>query len=361
MNQHYYTVIMAGGVGKRFWPLSREDHPKQFIDILGQGKTLFQATFQRCQKFTPTSNILVVTNEAYIDLVKEQVPDIQDDQILTEPIGRNTAPCVAYAAHHIHAIDPDGVMMVAPSDHLIMNEDEFSNTILKGLDFAAENDVLITLGIRPTRPDTGYGYIQMSEDDQNGGLNKVKTFTEKPDQEWAEYFVNSGEFLWNSGIFIWHARTILSAFQKHMPELEENFEAGQSLMGTEREQNFIADTYPTLPKISIDYGIMEKAENVYVLPADFQWSDIGTWNAVYDLLEKDEKNNAITGKHVFTRNTKDCLINVSDKNKLVALNNVDNLIVVDTGSIMLIADKNQEQEVRQVVNEIKAQYGERYT
>lgn len=361
MNQHYYTVIMAGGVGKRFWPLSREDYPKQFIDILGQGKTLFQATFQRCQKICSTDNIIVVTNDTYIDLVKQQVPDIRDDQILTEPIGRNTAPCVAYAAHHIRAIDPQGVMMVAPSDHLIMNEAEFSNTILKGLDFAAENDVLITLGIRPTRPDTGYGYIQMSEEDQNGGLNKVKTFTEKPDQEWAEYFVNSGEFLWNSGIFIWHAETILRAFQNHMPELEENFEAGKDVMGTPEEQDFIANTYPTLPKISIDYGIMENAHNVYVLPADFQWSDIGTWNAVYDLLEKDEKNNAITGKNVFTRNTKDCLINVTDRSKLVALNSVDNLIVVDTGSILLIANKNQEQEVRQVVNEIKAQYGEKYT
>lgn len=359
-NPRYYAVIMAGGIGKRFWPLSKRDHPKQFLDILGHNKTLFQETYERFQQICPEENILVVTNEDYTGLVKEQVPSIQPHQILAEPIGRNTAPAIAYAAYKINAIDPDGTMVVAPSDHIILNEDVFRSTIVEGLDAAHNNEVLITLGIKPTRADTGYGYIQMNDESADGNLKKVKTFTEKPNKELAEYFLNSGEFFWNAGIFIWSCRTILDNFRKHLPDLHESFENGRAQIQTNQEEAFIKEIYPTLPMTSVDYGIMEKADNVYVLPADFQWSDIGTWNAVFDLLEKDDKNNALQGKHIFARNTKDCLINIG-KDKLVALNNVDNLIVVDTGETLLIADKNQEQEIRQVVNEIKAQYGERYT
>ncbi len=360
MNNHHYAIIMAGGIGKRFWPLSKKDYPKQFLDILGHNQTLFQETYNRFKAILPEENIYVVTNEDYIDLIKEQIPTFQDHQILAEPVGRNTAPAIAYGAHKIDAIDPEGVMVVAPSDHLIRDEDEFQKTILEGLQAALKDDILITLGIKPSRPDTGYGYIQMADDNANGRLKQVKTFTEKPNYDLAKYFLESDEFFWNSGIFIWSIQSILKGFQNHLPELFDNFDQGKSQFQTNEEADFIKEIFPTLPMISIDYGIMEKAENVYVLPADFQWSDIGTWNAVFDLLEKDEGNNALQGKKIFARDTNNCLVNVKS-DKLVALNNVDNLIVVDTGAALLVADKNKEQEIRQIVNEIKAQYGERYT
>ncbi len=360
MNKHHYAIIMAGGIGKRFWPLSTKDYPKQFLDILGHNQTLFEATYNRFKQILPEENIFVVTNEGYIDLIKQQAPALQDHQILPEPVGRNTGPAIAYGAHKIDAIDPEGVMVVAPSDHLIMNEDRFKNTIREGLSFAQKEDILITLGIKPTRPDTGYGYIQMEDEGSKGNLKKVKTFTEKPNYELAQYFLDSGEFFWNSGIFIWNIKSILKGFQNHLPELFDSFEEGKTYFQTQDEEAFIKQIFPTLPMISIDYGIMEKAENVYVLPADFQWSDIGTWNAVFDFLEKDDNNNALQGKKVFARNANDCLVKIQ-KDKLVALNNVNNLIVVDTGEKLLIADKQKEQEIRQIVNEIKAQYGERYT
>lgn len=358
-NSHYYTIIMAGGVGKRFWPLSKRSYPKQFLDILGKGQTLFQETYQRFEKICPSENILVVTNEDYVDLIKEQVPGIKDEQILPEPVGRNTGAAVAYGAFRIQARDPEGTMVVAPSDHFITNEDAFCECILEGMATAAESESLITLGIHPTRADTGYGYIQMA-DQQSGSLHRVKTFTEKPNKELAEYFVKSGEFLWNAGIFIWHSQTILASFQQYLPDLYDSLKERQSDFDTDKEFDFIRDVYPTLPMTSVDYGIMEKAEQVYVLPANFEWSDIGTWNAVFELLGKDNKNNAIQGKQIFTRNAKDSLVHITP-DKLVALNNVDNLIVVDTGEALLIADRNEEQEIRQVVNEIKARYGERYT
>lgn len=360
MNYHHYAIIMAGGIGKRFWPLSKKDYPKQFLDILNQGQTLFQETYERFTNILPKENIFVVTNEEYINLIQEQVPEIQDNQIMAEPVGRNTAPAIAYGAYKIHGVDPDAAIAVAPSDHLIFNEEKFFQTISDGLDFALQDEILITLGIKPTRPDTGYGYIQMEDDRTKGDLHKVKTFTEKPNPDLAQYFLESGEFFWNSGIFIWGVQTILKAFEQHLPDLNESFQQGKDKFNTEEEKDFIREVFPTLPLISVDYGIMEKADNVYVLPADFQWSDIGTWKAVFDWLEKDGKNNALQGKKVFARNTQDCLVNIQE-DKLVALNHVDNLIVVDTGEALLIADKNQEQDIRQIVNEIKAQYGERFT
>ena len=359
-NHHYYAIIMAGGIGKRFWPLSKRNYPKQFLDILGHNKTLFQETYERFKQICPEENILVVTNEDYAGLIRDQIPGIQPHQILCEPVGRNTAPAIAYGAYKIKKLDPEGTMVVAPSDHLILNENTFTQTILEGLNAAHQSEIFITLGIKPTRADTGYGYIQMNDEIANGNLKKVKTFTEKPNKELAEYFLNSGEFFWNAGIFIWNVNTILYGFQQYLPEVYESFEEGKSSINTDKEDEFIREIYPTLPMISVDYGIMEKANKVYVLPADFQWSDIGTWNAVFELVEKDDKNNALKGKKIFARNTKDCLVNIRE-DKLVALNNVDNLIVVDTGEALLIADKNEEQEIRQVVNEIKAQYGERYT
>jgi mannose-1-phosphate guanylyltransferase len=359
-NPHYYAIIMAGGEGKRFWPLSTRSYPKQFLDILGNGQTLFQETYQRFQQICPEANILVVTNEDYKGLIQEQVPEISDDQILPEPVGRNTAPAVAYGAFRIQALDPDGTMVVAPSDHFILNEDLFAQRIEEGMQTAAASQSLITLGIHPTRADTGYGYIQMEDSAATESLRRVKTFTEKPNKELAEYFLNSGEFLWNAGIFIWHTQTVLDSFQQYMPELYESLKEGRTYFNTAQEPDFIREVYPTLPMTSVDYGIMEKAEQVYVLPANFQWSDIGTWNSVFELLGKDEKNNALQGKQIFTRNAKDSLVQITP-DKLVALNNVDNLIVVDTGDCLLIADRNEEQEIRQVVNEIKARYGERYT
>ncbi len=357
---HYYAIIMAGGVGKRFWPLSKRSYPKQFLDILGKGKTLFQETYERFSSICPPENILVVTNEDYVDLIREQVPEIQRKQILPEPVGRNTGPAVAYSAFRVNVVDPNGTLVVAPSDHYIENEDLFSQRILTGMEAAASNSSLITLGIQPTRADTGYGYIQMNDSQQDGNLKPVKTFTEKPNKQLAEYFVNSGEFLWNAGIFIGHNQTFLDSFQQYLPELYDALAEGKSQINSDEEDAFVRDVYPKLPLTSLDYGIMEKAEQVYVLPANFEWSDIGTWNAVFELLEKDEKNNALKGKNIFTRNTKDSLVHI-DTDKLVALNKVDNLIVVDTGEALLIADRNDEQEIRQVVNEIKALYGERYT
>lgn len=357
---HFYAIIMAGGVGKRFWPLSKRSYPKQFLDILGKGETLFQETYKRFSSICPPENILVVTNEDYVDLIREQVPSIKPEQILPEPVGRNTGPAVAYSAFRVNAMDANGTLVVAPSDHFIQNEDLFSQRIHTGMEAAAGNSSLITLGIQPTRADTGYGYIQMKDSQQDDNLKPVKTFTEKPNKELAEYFLNSGEFLWNAGIFIGHNQTFLDSFQQYLPELYDALDEGKAQINSDKEGAFIRDIYPTLPMTSVDYGIMEKAEKVYVLPANFEWSDIGTWNAVFELLEKDDKNNALKGKNIFPRNTKDSLVHIAS-DKLVALNKVDNLIVVDTGEALLIADRNEEQEIRQVVNEIKAHYGERYT
>lgn len=359
-NSSYYPIIMAGGVGKRFWPLSKRSLPKQFLDILGKGQTLFQETYHRFSKICPPENILVVTNEDYVDLIREQVPAITESQILPEPVGRNTGPAVAFSAFRVQSMDPEGTLVVAPSDHYIKNEDLFEQRISAGLAAAATNESLITLGIQPTRADTGYGYIQMDDSQASDDLRPVKTFTEKPNKELAEYFLSSGEFLWNAGIFIGHNKTFLDSFQQYLPELYDSLKEGQDQFNTADEKAFIREVYPTLPMTSVDYGIMEKANHVYVLPANFQWSDIGTWNAVFELLSKDEKNNALQGKRIFTRNTKDSLVHIAS-DKLVALNKVDNLIVIDTGEALLIADRNEEQEIRQVVNEIKALYGERYT
>lgn len=358
-NENFYAVIMAGGVGSRFWPMSKKRHPKQFIDILGKNKSLFQTTYERFKSICPEENIFVVANEIYADTIKKQVPSITNHQILKEPVSRNTAPCIAYAAQRINKINTNAVMVVAPSDHLILNEDVFRESITKALNFAMQEDLLVTLGIKPTRPDTGYGYIQMNDDHQREGFFKVKTFTEKPNSELAEHFFDSGEFLWNAGIFVWSVKSINKAIEDFLPEVHKSFESGLDQLNTESEDEFIGSVYSSLPNVSIDYGIMEKASNVYVLPADFAWSDIGTWNALYEFLQKDEFQNAIRGKQVFVRNSENCIVNVND-NKLVALNSVKDLIIVEADNILLIADKNHEQEIRQVVNEIKAQFGEKY-
>jgi mannose-1-phosphate guanylyltransferase len=359
MNTHYYTVIMAGGVGSRFWPLSKQKNPKQFLDVLNTGRSLFQATYERFAQICPRENIYVVANKDYSSIIKEQIPSILDEQILGEPIARNTAPCVAYAAYKIRQKDPQATMVVAPSDHLIMNEGVFLQSIDKALQFASANEVLVTLGIKPNRPDTGYGYIQFNDDKKSEGFFPVKTFTEKPDLEIAKSFVESGEFLWNAGIFIWNAQTITSAIASYLPEVASCFENDKDIYFSPKEEAFVNQAYADCPTISIDYGIMEKASNVFVQEGDFGWSDIGTWNSLFQYVEKNDDNNAIHGKFVFTRNTKDCIINISD-DKLLAVNNVKDLIIVESENIILVADKSKEQEIKHVVNEIKSKYREKF-
>ncbi|MBL6964848.1 MAG: mannose-1-phosphate guanylyltransferase [Bacteroidetes bacterium] len=359
MNSHFYTVIMAGGVGSRFWPLSKQRYPKQFLDVLNTGRSLFQATYERFAQICPKENIYVVANADYGPIIRDQIPGIQDDQILLEPAARNTAPCVAYAIYKITQKDDKATMVVAPSDHLIMNEGIFLKSIQSAFEFAFQNDVLVTLGITANRPDTGYGYIQFIEDQSTEGFFKVKTFTEKPSLEIAERFVESGEFLWNAGIFIWNVKAAADAIHNYLPEVESCLDFDEEIYFTDKEEQAIKQAYTECPTISIDYGIMEKAENVFVLPGDFGWSDIGTWNSLFQYVEKDKDNNAIKGKFIFTRNTKNCIINISN-DKLLAVNNVKDLIIVESENIILVADKSQEQDIRHVVNEIKSKYREKF-
>jgi len=359
MEQNFYGVIMAGGVGSRFWPLSRKKLPKQFIDILSTGETLFQTAYNRLSKICPAENIYIVTNEGYRDIVKEQIPGLTDEQILGEPHPRNTAPCIAYASFKIHKKNPDAIMAVLPSDHLIMDEDIFQETMRYGFDYVKNNDHLLTLGIKPTRADTGYGYIQFDDEIKQDGIFKVKTFTEKPDAELAEYFVKSGEFLWNSGMFIWKAKVILDALKGCNPETYNIFKKGLKHYSEPGEKEFIQKAYELCTIISIDYAVMEKSDNVYIIPANFQWSDIGTWNALHAFSKKDEQGNVIKGDMVLARNAENCIVYMPNK-KLVALNNVSDLIIVESDGVLLIADKNKEQDIRNLVNDIKIKYGEKF-
>lgn len=359
MNQNYYGVIMAGGVGSRFWPLSRKKMPKQFIDILGNGRSLFQEAYHRLTKVCPPENIYVVANEQYRDIIKKEAPALGDDQILGEPHPRNTAPCIGYASYKIASKNPKAVIAVVPSDHLILDEASFTATLEDAFQFAEKNPYLLTLGIQPSRPDTGYGYIQIDDKHKQDNFYKVKTFTEKPNRELAQQLFESGEFYWNSGMFIWQAKTIIDEFEKHLPELNTIFKKGKKLYYTEGERDYIQKSYEMCTIISIDYGIMEKTKDVYVLPSSFNWSDIGTWNALYSFSNKDKENNVVQGDMVFMRNSHNCIVNVPGK-KLVALNSVNNLIVVEADGILLVADKDKEQEIRLVVNDIKLKYGEKF-
>lgn len=360
MNKNHYCIIMAGGIGARFWPMSRTRHPKQFIDILGTGETLIQQTFNRFSKICPVENIFVVTNEIYDHLVKKQLPALPANNILLEPAMRNTAPCIAYANYKIKTQNPEANIVVAPSDHLILKEDEFLKVITDSLDAVSENDWLLTLGIKPSRPDTGYGYIQYDESqkyDKNPRIRKVKTFTEKPNLELAEKFLASGDFLWNAGIFIWSLKSITKAFEKYLDDVDELFKKGIGKYNTPQEKQFIGETYTVCRKISIDYGIMEKADNVYVHSADFGWSDLGTWKSLYDIKEKDLDGNALTGNNVMLYDTKNCIINLPDE-KLVVIQGLDNYIVVEDDNALLICHKDEEQQIRQFVTDIKINKGE---
>jgi mannose-1-phosphate guanylyltransferase len=361
MNKNNYCVIMAGGVGSRFWPISRSSKPKQFLDILGTGKTLLRQTYERVAAIIPIENILVVTNKDHGDMVKEQIPEIDKANILLEPLRRNTAPCIAYASYKIRHRNPKACMVVAPSDHLILKEELFSEIIKQGLEFVRAEDALLTLGIVPSRPETGYGYIQVDGDYKPKGkfnnLRKVKTFTEKPNYELAKVFVESGEFYWNSGIFFWSLPSILSAFQKHLPDVNYIFNEGRRSYYTKSEARFISKAYAECKNISIDYGIMEEAENVFVITSDFGWSDLGTWGSLYEQLEKKENNNSITGYRVIGYDVNNCLVNVPD-DKLVVLQGLDNYIVVESDNILLVCRMEDEQKIRNFVNDVKIQFGD---
>ena len=360
MNKNYYAIIMAGGIGSRFWPISRTSHPKQFIDILGTGKTLIQQTYDRFLKICPPENIYIVTNEIYSDLVKEQLPGIGDQQILTEPVMRNTAPCVAYGSYKIESMNPDAAIVVAPSDHLILDEPAFIATIEKSLQTATANDCLVTLGIKPSRPDTGYGYIQYTDNVLNEDFHKVKTFTEKPSLEIAKTFIQSGDFLWNAGIFIWSAKAIVNAFGKHLPDMHDIFADARSVYNTDEEKAHVHTAYQQCINISIDYGIMEKASNVYVLPSEFGWSDLGTWASIYQLAEKDYVGNAvIPSDKVIMYDSSNCMVNVPE-GKLVVLQGLHDFIVVESNNTLLICPRDQEQNVKQVVADVKQKFGTKY-
>lgn len=362
MNKNNFCVIMAGGIGSRFWPMSRTSQPKQLIDILGSGETLIQQTFKRFERVCPLENIYIVTNEIYREQIKKQIPHINDEQIVCEPARRNTAPCIAYANYKIHKINPDANIIVAPSDHIILKEDEFVEVISKALEATRENDWLVTLGITPSRPDTGYGYIQFNENtgwEKDERLKKVKTFTEKPVLEMAKSFIESGDFLWNAGIFVWSLKSIMKAFEQHLPEVDSIFKEGIPNYNTKNEEVFIKNAYTVCKNISIDYGVMEKADNVYVLISDFGWSDLGTWGSLYETRNKDVNSNTIVGKNVMTYDTKNCIVNMP-KDKLVVLQGLDDYIVVEDNNILLICKKGEEQQIRQFVADVMSEKGEKY-
>lgn len=361
MNNHY-CVIMAGGIGSRFWPISRMSMPKQFLDILGTGKTFIQLTYERFLKLIPKENFFVVTSVNYKDLVLKQLPDLTENQVLLEPIRRNTAPCIAYAANKIKAINPDANIIVSPSDHIILKEEEFIGQIEKGLNFISRNDALLTLGLKPNRPEVNYGYIQIADQIRTSecdNLFKVKTFTEKPILEIAEMFVKSGVFFWNSGIFLWSLSSILKAFDKYLNEVSTLFSGGANLYNTENEINFINKIYSVCQGISIDYGIMEKADNVYVLTADFGWSDLGTWGSLYENKEKDASGNVITGSNILTYDTRNCIINLP-KNKIAVIQGLDGYILIESNNTILLCRLEDEHQIRQFVNDVKLQKGDKF-
>jgi len=355
--ENNYCVIMAGGIGSRFWPMSRTSFPKQFIDILGTGQTLIQQTFERLQKLSPKENIFIVTNEQYKDLCLEQL-DIKEDRILCEPSRRNTAPCIAYANYKIAEENENANIIVAPADHLILKEIKFVEVMEKALDFTANNDVLLTLGIKPSRPDTGYGYIQFDESSE-GEIKKVKTFTEKPNLELANQFLESGDFSWNSGMFIWSLKSIKKAFRELLPDIDSLFQEQVSQLNSKSEKQAIENIYSVSKSVSIDYGIMEKADNVFVISADIGWSDLGTWGSIYTHLKQDSDKNALVGKNIMMYDSEGCIVSVPNE-KLVVLQGLKDYIVVESNDTLLVCKKEDEQKIKQFVTDIKLEKGEKF-
>lgn len=360
---HYFAVIMAGGIGERFWPMSRTSRPKQFIDILGTGKSLIRQTYERFLEVLPKERIYVITNERFKNLVSEHIPGITGDRIICEPTRKNTGPCIAYASWKIHNLDPEAKLVIAPSDHIILKEPAFAQVIKSALQAASEHDWLLTLGITPSRPDTGYGYIQYKNGTPwpaNPNLKKVKTFTEKPNIELAESFIKSGDFLWNSGIFIWSAKAIIDAFEKFQPEISYVFREASHIYNTPQEETYMQKAFATCKSISIDYAIMEKADNVYVFVSEFGWSDLGTWGSLFEVRQKDENHNAVMGKNVLLYDVNNCIVNIPDE-KLVVLQGLQDYIIAESDNALLICQKENEQEMRRFVNDIRIQKGENFT
>ena len=358
MNKNYYAVLMAGGVGSRFWPISTTDNPKQFHDMLGAGKSLIQKTFDRLNTFVPTENILILTNERYNDLVLEQLPKVKQEQVVLEPAMRNTAPCILYAALKIQKMNKDAVMIVAPSDHWIEDEEAFANDVKACFKKCEEEEVLCTLGIKPTFPNTGFGYIEFDKSD-HAQIKKVRQFREKPDYETAKEFLAQGNFLWNAGIFMWSVKTIVNAFENYQPAQFELFQKGFAAFNTSDEQNFIAENYPKAENISIDYAILENSSAIYVLEATFDWNDLGTWGSLYDKLDKDEDNNAVVNARVLSQESSGNMIR-SKEGKIVVVDGLTDYIIVDKEEVLLIYPKSKEQDIKQVLNKVKDTFGDEY-
>jgi mannose-1-phosphate guanylyltransferase len=349
MNKNLYVVLMAGGIGSRFWPYSRNAKPKQFLDFLGTGKSLLQSTFERFLPICPAENIYVVTHEEHVAHVKDQLPALSPAQILAEPMRRNTAACIAYASYRIARQDMNAVIVVSPSDHLILKEAEFHEVIQSAVKEAEKQDKLITIGIQPTRPETGYGYIQYHT--ENGFAKKVKTFTEKPELQLAKTFIESGDFVWNSGIFIWGVRAIIDALHKFLPELAEVFEEVSPKMGTAGENEAIRETYAQCKNISIDYGIMEKATNVYVCLGNFAWSDLGSWGSIHEISAKDKQHNVVNA-NALVYDTRNCIIKGSP-DRLIVAQGLDGYLVGEFGNVFIVCEKDKEEQFRRFVNDVK--------
>ena len=359
MNENNYVAIMAGGIGSRFWPVSRLDKPKQFLDLLNVGKTLIQSTYERFATYIPNENIYVVTSLQYKEIVEKQLPQLRQENILCEPSRKNTAPCIAYISYKLHQLNPKSNLICAPADHLVLDPTSFRKVSLEALEFTEKNNALITLGIKPLSPNTGYGYIQHEQYAVSDNVYKVKTFTEKPDIELAKKFLISGDFLWNAGIFVWRTESIIKAFEKYLPEIHEIFDGAKKELTTSGERAAIDLIYPQCVNISIDYGILEKADNVYVIPSAFGWSDLGTWGSAYENIEKDNVENAFTGDNViFVDSTKNMVYSPNDK--LILLQGLEDFIVVDTEDVLLVCKKEKEQQIKEYVAEIKRNKGDKF-
>jgi len=359
MNKNNYVAIMAGGIGSRFWPVSRLGYPKQFLDLLNLGKTLVQSTYDRFAKYIPNENIYVVTSLQYKEIVEKQLPQLRPENILCEPSRKNTAPCVAYISYKLHQINSKSNLICAPADHLILDDTSFRKVSLEALGFTEKNNALITLGIKPLSPNTGYGYIQHEQYAVSDNVYKVKTFTEKPDIELAKKFLISGDFLWNAGIFVWRTESIISAFEKYLPEIHEIFDGSKKELITSGEKAAIELIYPQCVNISIDYGILEKADNVYVIPSAFGWSDLGTWGSAYENLDKDSLENAVAADNVILFDSTKNMIH-SHNDKLILLQGLDDFIVVDTDDVLLVCKKDKEQHIKEYVAEVKKNKGDKY-
>lgn len=357
-NNHNYCIILGGGIGSRFWPISRQSLPKQFLDFFGTGRTLLQQTLDRFRKIIPLDHIYVVSNIQYAELVTEQLPELNQEQILLEPTRRNTAPCVAWACYRIQTIDPQANIVVTPSDHLILKENEFLKAIQDSLAFAETNPQLVTLGIKPTQVETRYGYIQVAEEKKEN-FYRVKTFTEKPEYDLAKVFVESGEFYWNSGLFIWNIQTFLKAVKDLIPELHAKLGCEKDVYGTEKERKFIEENFPSCPNVSIDLGIMERAENKFVLIGDYGWSDLGTWSALYDDFPKDKEGNAILKGHTLLYESNNNIV-VLPKDKLAVIQGLEGYLIAESDNALLICKKEEENSIRKFVNDTQIKLGEKY-